>query len=192
MNKQGNVLFISNFLEGLPLIRPLFSTRVPAGFPAPVEGYIEEGIDLNRELVRHPPMTFYVKATGDSMCGVGIYPNSLLVVDRAETAKDGHIIIARIGDELCVKRLSFGDDGSIWLISENDFYEPIQIKPDDDFEIWGRVIFILPASAFSTLPFESARLWSFRQMTAALSRAATKREISRFRWARRFLKLKSF
>jgi DNA polymerase V len=124
------------------LVRPLFQTRVSAGFPAPVENYVEGRIDLNRELIRHPLTTFYVRVIGDSMSGIGIYPNSLLIVDRAEEARDGHVIIARVADELCVKRLSMSDDEErVWLLSENELYPPIEIRRDDDFEIWGRVMY---------------------------------------------------
>lgn len=121
--------------------RPIFLSRVPAGFPSAAENYVEGRIDLNKELIRHPLTTFYLRVIGDSMSGVGIYPDSLLVVDRAENAKNGDIIIARIGDELCVKRFSRGDDNRVWLLSENELFAPIEVCEEDDFEIWGRVMY---------------------------------------------------
>ena len=125
---------------GKPMTRPLFSTRVAAGFPSPAEDYIEGRIDLNRELIKHPLATFYVRVIGDSMINAGIFPNSLIVVDRMEEARDGAIVIARVNDELCVKRLSLGDDGQIWLMPENEHYSPIEIKAEDEFEVWGKVL----------------------------------------------------
>jgi DNA polymerase V len=115
--------------------------RVPAGFPSPAEDYVKGRIDLNRDLIKHPLSTFYVKVTGDSMVGAGIMPGAMLVVDRAVEALDGHIIIARIDDELCVKRLSMGDDGRIRLLSENEQYAPIEITEGMDFQVWGRVVY---------------------------------------------------
>jgi len=91
--------------------RPLIMCRVTAGFPSPAEDYVEGRIDLNRDLIKHPLSTFYVRVSGDSMVGAGIMPGALLVVDRVVEALGGHIVVARIGDELCVKRLSMGDDG---------------------------------------------------------------------------------
>ena len=120
--------------------RPLIMCRVPAGFPSPAEDYVEGRIDLNRDLIKHPLSTFYVRVSGDSMIGAGIMPGALLVVDRAVEALDGHIVIARIDDELCVKRLSMGDDGRICLLSENKQYAPIEITEGMDFEVWGRVL----------------------------------------------------
>ena len=127
--------------QGLQIVRPLVGARVCAGFPSPAEDYIEGRIDLNRELIRHPLSTFYVRVTGDSMFNIGIYPNCLLVVDRAMETQDGNIVIARIFDELCVKRLSIRDNGGIFLISENENYPPIEITEEMDFEVWGRVLY---------------------------------------------------
>jgi len=121
--------------------RPLIMCRVPAGFPSPAEDYVEGRIDLNRDLIKHPLSTFYVRVSGDSMVGAGIMPGALLVVDRAVEALGGHIVVARIGDELCVKRLFMGDDGRICLLSENEQYAPIEITEEMDFEVWGRVIY---------------------------------------------------
>lgn len=119
--------------------RPLFMTSVSAGFPSPAESYIEGHLDLNRHLIKHPVATFYVRVAGDSMMGAGIHPGSILVVDRAVEADDGDIVIARIGDELCVKRLRVRR-GRIWLMPENDSYQPIEVIESMDFEVWGRVM----------------------------------------------------
>jgi DNA polymerase V len=121
--------------------RPLILCRVPAGFPSPAEDYVEGRIDLNRDLIKHPLSTFYIRVSGDSMVGAGIMPGALLVVDRAVEAHDGHVVVARIDDELCVKRLSIGDDGRIWLLSENEHYQPIEIREGMEFEVWGRVLY---------------------------------------------------
>ena len=119
--------------------RPLFMTTVSAGFPSPAEGYIEGRLDLNRYLIKHPTATFYVRVSGDSMAGAGINPGTILVVDRAVDAEDGDIVIARINDELCVKRLRLRS-GRIWLTPENEHFQPIEVIETMDFEVWGRVM----------------------------------------------------
>ena len=119
--------------------RPLFMTSVSAGFPSPAESYIEGHLDLNRYLIKHPTATFYVRVSGDSMSGAGINPGTILVVDRAVDAEDGDIVIARINDELCVKRLRVRQ-GRIWLMPENDRFQPIEVIETMDFEVWGRVM----------------------------------------------------
>lgn len=141
MLQEQGTLKIYRVSQARQIARPLVSARVSAGFPSPAEDYIEGRIDLNRELIRHPLSTFYVRVTGDSMRNIGIYPNCLLVVDRAMETQDGNIVIARIFDELCVKRLSICSDGKVWLMSENELYEPIEVNEEMDFEVWGRVLY---------------------------------------------------
>lgn len=122
------------------LSRPLLTWRISAGFPSPAEDYVEGRIDLNRDLIKHPLATFYIKVEGDSMINAGIHPGSLLVVDRAVEVHEGHIVVARINDELCVKRYCV-EDGLIYLMPENELFQPILITEAMDFEIWGRVMY---------------------------------------------------
>lgn len=120
--------------------RPLITWHVAAGFPSPAEDYVEGRIDLNRDLIKHPLSTFYIRVAGDSMVP-RIHPGALLLVDRMVETKDDDIVIARINDELCVKRLRIEDGGGIRLLSENEIYPPIQITEEMDFEVWGKVMY---------------------------------------------------
>lgn len=123
-----------------PTLIPFVLSQVSAGFPSPADDYIECSIDLNKELIRHPAATFCVRAEGDSMVDAGIRPNAALIVDRMIETKSGDIVIARIGDDMCVKELFIDEDGKVLLIPKNDNYKPILIDEDMDFEIWGKVI----------------------------------------------------
>ena len=120
--------------------RPLVMCRVSAGFPSPAEDDVEWRIDLNRDLIRHPLSTFYIRVAGDSMTPL-IEAGALLLVDRMVETKDDDVVIARIDDELCVKKIRIEDGGAIWLLSENEAYPPIRITEEMDFEVWGRVMY---------------------------------------------------
>ncbi len=76
------------------------------------------------------------------MTGAGIQPDDILVVDRAEPALDGDIIIARLYDELFIKRLRIRD-GRTWLVPEHAVYEPLEIEDDMDFEVFGKVLHLI-------------------------------------------------
>ena len=102
----------------------------------------EERLDLNRYLVKHPASTFYVRVSGDSMTGAGINTGDILVVDRSIKHRSGHIVIASINGELCVKRLRI-KDGCAWLYPENPAYTPYEVEPVDEFEVWGVVTAII-------------------------------------------------
>jgi DNA polymerase V len=92
----------------LPRMRPLplFSGKVAAGFPSPADDYVEKTLDLNELLVQKPAATFFVRAQGESMLGVGIHPNDILVVDRSIEPVLGKIVICALNGELTVKRLA--------------------------------------------------------------------------------------
>jgi DNA polymerase V len=130
-------IFVPNLSRKLS--RPLVSARVSAGFPSPAEDYIEGRIDLNKDLIRHPLATFYVRVMGDSMEPL-ICSGAMLIVDRMSETGDRDIVVARLDNDLCVKRLRFYDDGAIYLVSENINYKPIKVTLETDFEIWGKVL----------------------------------------------------
>ena len=67
---------------------------------------------------------FALRVRGESMLNAGILPGDLVVVRRQQTAQNGEIVVALLGDEATVKRLS-RKNGEIWLLPENDDYQPI-------------------------------------------------------------------
>jgi len=117
---------------------PLFTARIPAGFPSPADDHLEDSVDLNEHLVHHPAATFFVRVEGDSMTGAGIQHGDLLVVDRALEPKSGAIVVAVIHGELTVKRLKIEGE-RVWLMAENPRYPPLEIKDGMDLVIWGVV-----------------------------------------------------
>lgn len=121
---------------------PLFTEQVAAGFPSPADDYLEENLDLNKYLVKHPIATFFVRVTGDSMIGAGIHSGDILIVDRSLEADNRKVVIAVVDGELTVKRL-VRKDGAVYLMPENDKYEPIVIKDEVDLEVWGVVTSVI-------------------------------------------------
>ena len=118
--------------------RPLFMVPVAAGFPSPAEDYIEEKLDLNKYLIKHPPATFFVRVTGESMIGAGIHPGDILIVDRAIEPADKKVVIAVIEGEFMVKRIRIIQD-NVFLMPENENFKPIEIEKEMNFEVWGVV-----------------------------------------------------
>ena len=127
--------------QSIKLELPLFSSRVPAGFPSPGDDYIDQKLDLN-ELIRHPSDTFLVKVEGDSMINAGIYDGDILVVDRAMEAEDNKVVVVNLDGELTVKRLKIKET-SVFLLPDNPKYEPIEIRPLSEFRIMGVVTFVI-------------------------------------------------
>jgi len=101
---------------------------------------ITDTMDLNESLIKHPVSTFYLRATGDSMTGAGIYPGDLLIVDKSLEPINKTIIIAVVNGEMTVKRLRL-KEGRVWLEAENEKYPPIEINERVRFEVWGVVTY---------------------------------------------------
>ena len=123
----------------LKLELPLASFDVSAGFPSPADDYLDGRLDLNEYFIRHPAATFYVRVSGDSMRGAGIFDGDLLIVDRSVECSDGCIVVARLGDEFTLKRMLKKGD-RVFLQPENEKFQPIEVVEDSDCEIWGRVV----------------------------------------------------
>src|SRR5437773_1459483 len=118
--------------------RPVFVTRVSAGFPSPADDYLEGALDLNEYLIKHKAATFFWRVTGDSMIGAGIHSGDLLIVDRSEEPRDGSVVVAILDGELTVKRIEI-HDGRLFLAPENPDYPLIPVTEEQSFQVWGVV-----------------------------------------------------
>lgn len=96
----------------------------------PVVGVVTAGVPIlaveNQEgtLTWNDPNCFALRVRGDSMINAGILSGDMVVVRPQQNADDGQIVVARIEDEATVKRLR-RRNGEIWLLPENDDYDPI-------------------------------------------------------------------
>ena len=118
---------------------PLMESPVAAGFPSPAEQYAETPLDLNELLVRNPPATYFVRASGDSMTGAGIRSGDILVVDRSLDASDGSIVIANVDGEFTVKYFRKSSDGAVRLEPANPRYRAITFREGMELRLFGVV-----------------------------------------------------
>lgn len=119
---------------------------IKAGFPSPAQDYITESIDLNKTLIKHPASTFYAKVTGDSMSAEGITEGDILIIDRSIEAEHGDLAVCCIDGEFTLKRLCLNRGDRIYLMPSNRKYKPIEVTKDNDFMIWGVVIYTIKAN----------------------------------------------
>ncbi len=119
---------------------------VRAGFPSPAQDYISESIDLNRELIEHPAATFYAKVVGDSMADEGITEGDILVIDKSVEPEDGDLAVCCVDGEFTLKRLHFSSGNRLYLMPSNRRYKPIEITPENDFMVWGVVMYTIKAN----------------------------------------------
>ncbi|MFK7830390.1 MAG: transcriptional repressor LexA [Congregibacter sp.] len=119
--------------SGLPIVG-----RVAAGEPILAAEHVEDHCAVAPSLF-HPPADYLLRVQGDSMINVGIFDGDLLAVHSTPVANDGSIIVARIEDEVTVKRLKRGKNKSrLQLLPENDDLSPIEVDlTQQEFAIEG-------------------------------------------------------
>ena len=121
---------------------PLYTGSVSAGFPSPADDFVETKLDLNEHLIRHPSATFFVRASGDSMIGAGIYNKDILIVDRSLDPVNNAVVIAALDGELIVKRF-YKKNGHVFLVAENKDYKTMDLTDNETFSIWGVVTYVI-------------------------------------------------
>ena len=117
--------------------------RVAAGSPIMSEGNIEANYAVDPALFR-PRADFLLRVVGMSMRDAGIVDGDLLAVHRTQSAENGRIVVARLDDEITVKRLQ-QRRGRLLLMPENPEFEPIEVDPrrTDSFAIEGLYVGII-------------------------------------------------
>jgi len=117
-------------------------TANATGFGAAADDYMEKGIDLNEQLIRNKPATYFFRMKGDAMTSAGIFDNDVLIVDRSIKLTTGKIIVAVLNGELLVRRFH-KNFTSAFLIPENDRYKTINLAEFTDFQLWGVVTYVI-------------------------------------------------
>lgn len=126
----------------LPLIG-----RVAAGHPILAQEHIEQSYTVEANIFARKP-DFLLKVRGMSMKDVGIMDGDLLAVQKTKEASNGQIVVARLGDEVTVKRFKRSRNG-IELLPENPEFEPIQINSNDEsFTIEGLAVGLIRNQMF--------------------------------------------
>lgn len=117
-------------------------TANATGFGAAADDYMERGIDLNEQLIKNKPATFFFRMKGDAMQEAGIFEGDVLIVDRSLKLANGKIIVAVLNGELLVRRFH-KNFSSAFLIPENNRYKTINLAEFSDFTLWGVVIYTI-------------------------------------------------
>jgi DNA polymerase V len=120
--------------------------RVVTGFGSPADDTGVTRLDLNDILVRHPLATFMMRVSGGSMHDAGIDDGDLVLVDRAITPSNGHVVIAVVDGEFICRRLAAQAD-AIRLRATNGSTADIVLNEGGEVQLWGVV-----TNAIKTMP----------------------------------------
>jgi DNA polymerase V len=113
-------------------------SKIPAGTAIQNYSDAEATLDFNRDILVHPESLVYAQVEGNSMEGAGIYPGTLLIVDRAGEVVNGCLAVICVNDELMLKKIE-RQGSRLRLISENPDYESIELDESQRVEVFGIV-----------------------------------------------------
>lgn len=130
----------------LQLLLPLIG-RVAAGNPILAHEHVERSYQVDSSLFIQKP-DYLLKVYGTSMKDAGIMEGDLLAVKQTKEVKNGQIVVARLGDEVTVKRFKKTDE-SFELIPENEEFRTIHIARGQSFEIEGVAVGLIRNSTFN-------------------------------------------
>ena len=142
-DKAGKIeLLKGDFAHRLALA---LAPTIKAGFPSPADYYLLDSLDFIRDLIKNPEATFYGRVSGDSMIEAGICDSDIAVIDRSLQPVDGDVIVAFVNGEFTIKYLDLKhkEEGYIELRPANANYLPIRIDADDNFRVWGVVVWTI-------------------------------------------------
>ncbi|MBH3440769.1 transcriptional repressor LexA [Pseudomonas luteola] len=99
--------------------------RVAAGAPILAQQHVEENCNINPDFFQ-PRADYLLKVEGMSMKNIGILDGDLLAVHVTREARNGQVVVARVGEEVTVKRFK-REGNKVWLIAENPDFQPIEV-----------------------------------------------------------------
>lgn len=116
-------------------------TANATGFGAAADDYAERGIDLNEQLIRNKPATFFLRVNSNAMVGSGIHNGDIAIVDRSLEPRNGSVIIAVLNGELLIRRLQVLENKKRLLVPDSKSLSAIEISEGSGFSVWGVVTF---------------------------------------------------
>jgi len=122
---------------------PIILQKVSAGFPSPATDYIEEQIDLNKELIKKPSSTFLIRVQGNSMIDHKITEGDVLIVDRSLVLKTNSVAVLNFEGELVVKKIVKKKEKYFLLSKKNNSTKEIEINTNLNTELWGVVTYVI-------------------------------------------------
>jgi len=117
-------------------------TANATGFGAAADDYAERGIDLNEQLIKNKPATFFMKVRGNSMVGAGINNGDIVIVDRSVSPVNGKIVIAIVDGEMLIRRLE-KTMNRMRLIPEGAKLSALELGEFNEAKVWGVVTYVI-------------------------------------------------
>ena len=139
---DNNLFYPSNYKGSKEYTQWEVPTANATGFGAAADDYAERGIDLNEQLIRNKPSTFFMRVNSDAMIGCGIHKGDVVIVDRSLQPANGKIVIAVLDGEMLIRKLEISNNKKRLLPATRSLAS-IDITESAGFSIWGVVTFVI-------------------------------------------------
>ena len=117
-------------------------TANATGFGAAADDYAERGIDLNEQLIRNKPATFFMKINSNSMINAGIFKGDIAIVDKSVQPTNGKIVIAVVDGEMLIRRYEKSFN-KLLLVAEAPKVATIEVNEMSDAKVCGVVMWVM-------------------------------------------------
>lgn len=139
---ENNIFFSASYQGSRDYTQWEVPTANATGFGAAADDYAERGIDLNEQLIRNKPATFFMRVNSNAMIGAGIHLGDVVIVDRSIEARNGKVIIAVLDGEMLIRRLDIQNHKKR-LLPATSSLSPIDISESSSFDVWGVVTYVI-------------------------------------------------
>ena len=118
-------------------------TTNATGFSAAADDYAERGIDLNEQLIRNKPATFFLRVNSNAMVDAGIHSGDVVIVDRSLAPRNGSVVIAVLNGEMLIRRMQVQENRRVLLVPATNNLGAIEVDASASFSVWGVVTYVI-------------------------------------------------
>ena len=140
MIMNGENFYYSAYNGSKDFTQKNITTANATGFGAAADDYAERGIDLNEQLIKNKPATFFMRVNSDAMTGAGIQTGDVVIGDRSLEPKNGKIVIAVVDGELLIRKIEITATKTTLLPANKKLHS---IDVTDTLKLWGVVTYII-------------------------------------------------
>jgi DNA polymerase V len=137
---EGENFYYSAYNGSKDFTQKNIATANATGFGAAADDYAERGIDLNEQLIKNKPATFFMRVNSDAMTGAGIHIGDVVIVDRSLEPKNGKVVIAVVDGELLIRKIEITETKTTLLPANKKLHS---IEVTNKLKLWGVVTYII-------------------------------------------------
>lgn len=138
---EGDNFYYSAYKGSKEFTQQQVHSANATGFGAAADDFAERGIDLNEQLVKNKPATFFMRVNSEAMVGEGVHIGDVVIVDRSLKAKNGNLLIVVIDGELLIRKLEISS-GRKRLVVASKKFSSLDITGTDP-DVWGVVTYVI-------------------------------------------------